>query len=288
MKKSFIFLAIIMFFLMMTSCKEKNPQNKIPKEYEVYEKSEYLNKKILDPIYYNTVDPIESLSLENFDERMKGCYLSRVTASKETNDYYVCGYLNNEAKEKFENCGADDFDNGWNSNFKGRNGYIVNYIFLALNKTIDVEKYPIKWYKVPKGVKVELEMEDMFLLIASASVKITCQNLENNEISEVEMLYENSTFYGGNVDSSNLNIEYLTLINETSFLQEEVVLSTDFSLYMVGFGFNMTYYDDVAYVRVGHNTIYKDLDLKESYEYKKDEYGDYLFKLDDFLKSLNN
>ena len=55
----------------------------------------------------------------------------------------MCGYLNNEAKEKFEKYGADDFDSVWNFTFKGRNGYIVNYIVLALNKTIDVEKYPI-------------------------------------------------------------------------------------------------------------------------------------------------
>lgn len=286
MRKVFNLFLLIVLGLVLTSCKEDI-------KYERYGQGDFLNEEIIK-VYdeKNRMGLIKPpVSLENIDEKLKNGSLYKVHIEEEINDYYLCGYLDNNIRKKINNKDNDS------SAFYGREKYVSLWVEAINENIISKEENPIYWYIVPKTENVEMEIKDKFLVLVFESIDAIYESVDNNEIKRTSILFENKSFYKNESsenwdnNSSILKGDKLQIVTESfnENLINGIILAYDYIYCYPIYSFEMEYYDNIPFVNVENGTIYHDEDLKNKFEYKeKEETQDisYLFKLEDILSVI--
>ncbi len=247
--------------------------------YNESEYSEFLNKEIRknDNEYFE--EEVAAISLDMFirDYNENNKYL--VTFEK-NNDYVICGYLDNNIKEKLDKItviGADG-DDLW-SVWLGYNNYIKKYNYAIANNIIEEEEYPIKWFDIKDTDIIKENYKNMFLMCKVESYKVIFKDYDTNEIYERNVL----------VDSNSV-LSYLLNIEDTEKYKKRIVLyktvKEQFTAYdlmhqirIISFMYIVR--DNEIYIHSKQRTEINNPNLK-GYLFNDDEFNDiYYYKLKD-------
>ena len=291
MKKVFILLGIILLNIMMSSCEKSE------KEYTISKYNDEINKDFLSWEYFAIYEPPVSIKLSNMEDIYNNYdEIVFLDYSNDLNDYYTCGYLSIDIKDKLI-----DESNFWqlddiNSNyFVGKDYALVKYKnMINFTKKITFDDYPLVWYEIPKNDEIPEEINDKFLVCVLESKTVTYKRLDGSVKNVSEFFIEKQSLYPKeNNEYSYLNSwaeEMLLAKDKYMFFENEdvnkdIVQLPNFKYDIRLLFMNIEVIDNAEYVCCWDEYSSEGVDLREEYEYIL-ENGDYLFKLEDIIKIL--
>lgn len=271
----------------LISCKEET-------KYAKYEKGNFLNEEIIKAYDERDLETLilPPISLENIDERLKNGSLYIVYPDEKVDDsdnYYLCGYLNNSIKKIVDEESAY-------YGYMGRKTYVDNWIE---KENLSKKDNPIYWYKISKTESIPLKLENKFLVLVLENIDLIFESVDSKEKVKLSVMRENSNYYndGRNNEKNNTLpkwaegywLQLVYNLNKTNLEEGLVLMGNYVNNFLQGTCLDMEYFDDVLYVNLENSTIYHDEDLTKKFEYKeKVENNDisYLFKLEDILNII--
>ena len=217
-----------------------------------------------------------------------------VVEIKEEQDYYICGYIDNETKLVIDEKCKVIYGNGFlESNlWSGKDQYLYKYFQFKDNGIINLE-HELTWYKVSKDAQILDEKDSSTLVVVAKVFEVSVSKNERFArkgyfLVECAQLYDDGLKILQDLIYLNIDLTGKHLIIEhediDTFNNKYI---NPISMYRgLKYGYKISNKDNKQYITVKNSVeIYK---LKEEYEYTANEDRSLItFKLEDILDEFN-